>query len=727
MANHCVPLFAAGGVAAISRISVGTQGIYKVGMWTPVTVEVETCCPRKLTLVLETIDSDGNPNQITFPPKSFGTAGVHQLKGHYLPGRLEAGLTVRVLTANGEVLLEKRVEASEAKDAELPVAQKRSLFLIGLVTKEGEAEESSDVWFDSFSEAMAQQESVELLTFNRFADLPRKTRTLEMFDALVLSDQVDLSQVQSERLENWVKKGGRLVVLLGGQEEKYPESPLSSWLPVSVDGSITLREMGALENYVGKGNIPRGTFKTAKMTPTNELVQIEISNLQRPICLSASYGFGQLKTMSVDLTDPLFTEWEGLAPLLSKLIGVDRILAGEVQADLRGNLAKGGVSDTRTQMQTTLERFDSESTLSIWGIMARIMILVVLIGPLDYLLVHQLLKRPEFTWFTFPVILALSVYWAVNATAGTQMSETALREVNLFELDESTGFSRTRSWQSFKVPESAQYDVKLTPDLEQFKQPTRSVETVESPLLTWSGTPEDSFLGMYRSGGLMVQSPTYSFSETGEALEGVPVARLSSKVVETDWTTKTSGLIESDLHVGVGGRLVGNLTHHLPVAVEDWFVVYDGRVYQQLSSRESDEVISLKPHQRWVSNDPKVQRRILKQFLHDTLDPTQRDDALRTITSDNETQGEYDFKNPDPDYYFKTIAFRDYLGGRAFTRISNDVLKKYDMTEQLSLKKAMLIGKMELPVSRTTVNGKTIEPEYSATVVRFLLPVRKTP
>jgi len=713
-------------------VTVGTQQVYKVGQWTPVAVEVEISAPMTVSLALETIDSDGNPNQISFEAVKLDAPGKHQISGQYLPGRLEADLTVNLL-AGEEVLATKKLSSTEGAGGSLSVARKLSLQLVGIITSEATRldagpqpdEESKPVsfWYDSFKTELEYEETLELLTFKSFSELPQQSRTLEMFDSLIFTDHFDVTEAQSKLLENWVKNGGKLAVVLAGNEEQFQNSPLASWIPVDVKGTVTVREMGALENYVGKGKIPGRSFKTTKMTPRASMVRVDVTNLEGPVMMSAPCGFGQLKILGVDLTAGLFVEWEGLSPLLYKVIGIDLFLENEELSESRGNLARGGISDTRTQMQTTLDQFNNQSSLSIWGIMIRIMGLLLIIGPVDYLLVHYILKSPALTWLTFPIMLVLAVSWAVKSTAASRMEQPALRTVNVLDVDQETGYCHTQTWQSFKAPESNSYDVKLTPDLQPLTQhPGSQVESLEPALLSWSGTPEDSFLGMYRTGGLSIMTPEYSFASSRDTLEGVPVAKWSSKVIESDWVVQTRGLIESDLKLGLGGQLVGHVVHHLPEPITDWFIAYDGRVYRQPIFPKSREEEPLKPHQRWNPSDSKVQRRILKQFLLDEIDPSSVNaDAL--LRSKADQQSEYQIGNSNPLYYFKAITFRDFLGGRDLTKITNDVFKHYDLSEQMSLKRAILIGKTKLPVSKTSVNGVELEPEYTETVVRILLSV----
>jgi hypothetical protein len=75
--------------------------------------------------------------------------------------------------------------------------------------------------------------------------------------------------------------------------------------------------------------------------------------------------------------------------------------------DRSAALGQSGLTDLATQFLRTADEFESVERVSTWTVMGLMLLYLFIIGPIDYLVVHRILKRPRWTWVTFPLMVAL--------------------------------------------------------------------------------------------------------------------------------------------------------------------------------------------------------------------------------------------------------------------------------------------------------------------------------
>ena len=112
------------------------------------------------------------------------------------------------------------------------------------------------------------------------------------------------------------------------------------------------------------------------------------------------------------------------------------------------------------------------------------------------------------------------------------------------------------------------------------------------------------------------------------------------------------------------------------------------------------------------------------------------DDSLRAVSLQTGLAGRvYDRTRLDAEYILRTIMFYQAIGGRAYASLGNDYLSTYDLSRQLRLGRALLVGRVDLAVATRTEDsagsqlldgGKPIarSGDPQTTIYRFVLPVR---
>jgi hypothetical protein len=138
-----------------------------------------------------------------------------------------------------------------------------------------------------------------------FDALPVQTAGFSSLDLLVVAGKYNASPEQSERIREWVKSGGNLIVSVGSNSALFQEGELDAWVPVTFGEKLSLRELGVLEGYVGRGTrlLRAGeTVPSAKMTVKEG--EVLIAGFDGPLVMRAPIGFGQVTVIALDIDKP---------------------------------------------------------------------------------------------------------------------------------------------------------------------------------------------------------------------------------------------------------------------------------------------------------------------------------------------------------------------------------------------------------------------------------------
>src|SRR5690606_24827277 len=127
--------------------------------------------------------------------------------------------------------------------------------------------------------------------------------------------------------------------------------------------------------------------------------------------------------------------WPSLPQAMRELLWDAKLPTG-ARAKAAGNqLAYSGISEFATQLHSALQTFPGVDRLSTWAIIGMMAVYLLVIGPLDYLLVHQVLGKPQLTWLTFPILVALAVAAGVWVSRTHNGEELLTSQVNVLDYD----------------------------------------------------------------------------------------------------------------------------------------------------------------------------------------------------------------------------------------------------------------------------------------------------
>lgn len=738
----------AGSSVSIEKVEIGFQGLYKVGEWTPLQVTVRSTVDRHVRIVVDTPDPDDNVTSLPGPVVRLPPGTPVHLATCFRTGRMNGELSFEIRDFDGRTLAARRLRATSAAGAlnatsgddgssDLRLALKLDAPLwvtLGKFDLAGAFADSAASGKQPPGGSPDAAHDTHLARLDSPSQLPVDSRALQSVDLLILptgrpakSGDSILSQVaaaQSTLLQNWVRMGGHLLLSVGAETDAFEKSPLADWVPVKIDGQLPLRQLSGFESFSGR-NAPlkvTGTIPAARLVslPRANVVLSDASN-PNPLIASVPYGFGRVTIVAVDIDRPPLSNWPALKLVMQKLARSSAAISKSVARKVNRQLTHVGVSDLATQFQSSNENFSGVRRPSYWWIMGLILLYVAVIGPVDYLLVHRLLRRPELTWLTFPILMCLGIAGAAWYADRANGRDLQVNQFDLVDIDLPTGTVRYNTWVSLYSPRHQRFSVDVEPVTRtQLGQPDAAATAVH---VSWMGVPENSVGGMYRSGGASFGGREYRFGAESTSVENIPVPHWSTKTLSFLWQGEsTQPAVECRLENFGTGQLRGTLTHHFEAPLEDCLVVASGWAYLPVTAGAA-----LQPGAVWALDGGKnVRQRDLRALL--TGERQTRFDKKTGAFSTSEvttTTEAYDPLDRDFDQQVRMISFHDAAGGSDYTGLSHAALRGLEMTDLMQLGRAILIGRLKSSPARIVVDGGPVEPVDHETWVRLVLPIEQ--
>jgi hypothetical protein len=737
------------GVAqATTDIRVGLAGAFKVGRWAPLEIVPQSAPTAGYRLEVDAPDPDGSAVTYHSEPLSQSAASgaaPFRLELLFKMGRLDGTLRVRVLDGD-RTLTNKTLRVSADAEAEVRAPFRQSVFLVANVqaARKSPAAGKLDVigrLLSAGNEAAsgpagsATRTWTEVVDIDSFAALPTRADAYDSFDAVLLADRFDLDAERSRALERWVGGGGHLVISvgLGGNDFAKSSPALAAWLPVEIQGTVKLRDLSPIESYcrqssriMGPGDEP---LDAAKLHAVGG--QELIPSLAGPLLCRAAFGLGRVTVFALDLNTPQLANWSAAPDLAQRLLDVGESQSRHTQM-ISNRLTQTGITELGTQLDASLDEFPGVSRFTIWHVMGLLAALVLVVGPLDFLLVHKVLRRPELTWVTFPLIALVAagctLYWSSDAKG----KQVLLNQLDVLDVDAGSGLVRDHSYSLIYSPDNRRYNVTAESDSARLRENpaggaapaktdvSQSASTEPAaPRIGWHGRPETTFGGMYRTGGVEISRPAYSATAGRRDLEELPIAVWSTKNLEAEWSVQKPGLVESQLESRGLGHLGGSLRHHLPGPIEDWIVAFGHQVFRP----RLDPPEPLLPEVSWVPQS--ASQRELGGYLTGATQ-TVVESRIGKLEELRTEHADYDPLNHNPLDVLRMLTFHNEAGGTLYTGLGNGALRHFDWSPLLDLNRAVLIGRIRRPLTHWKVDGEAVDPDQSFAFVRILLPVKAT-
>lgn len=695
----------------ISAVRVGFDGSYKVGRWTPIEVDVTEADDEPLDCEVIVPDSDGNMTIAPLAEIAPGPGGVRRCSGIFRIGRLTAPVRVRA-GADTRVLFPSD-EALEARPAT------QSVCFTGFIGSSELGAKVAKTANVSTGGGEAMQERVRAIPFPDWEALPPRGRAWDALDVLFVSGDFPQDTEQSDAVEDWVRHGGHLVLAVGNRSDTYHSSPLSRWVPAGIGESRPVRELATIADRVpGASALPPAVgVRVAQLDAPNG--EVLISSFEGPLAARFAYGFGRVTVLAFDYSTPPLRDWDGVAKLCLWLADVRNELPEEDSA--QSHLSSNGISDLATQLISNLDWFPAAATPSYGTVLAIVGCFLIIIAPVDYLLVHRLLKRPRYTWITFPVAVLLAAMYGAVIAHQRHPQTRLVNRLDIVDIDVAQTSTRVRSWATLYSPKPSRQSVAFA------LGPWIAAGEDDHPRVTWSGKPEPGYRGMYRPGGLDLASASYDFSPEYRAIDNLPIDQWSTKSLAAEWDRSAEAVpVRSSLRDDGTGRLTGTITHEFPGQIVDWMLAYGNYVYLPTVTSSRDVQNRVPPGVPWEPAAVDPVPRILKNYLIGQH-------SVRNVFGDAAggkgtglSSRNYDPLNRDPLNLIRMITFHKAAGGRSYTGLDNFSFARSDFSSLLSLHRAVLFGRVSGNAMQFAVDGEAFNGSDSSTFVRIVLPVERS-
>jgi hypothetical protein len=493
---------------------------------------------------------------------------------------------------------------------------------------------------------------------------------------------VDAPQEVLAGLDDWVRRGGRLLFVAGesAREVQARDGPAAGWLPGPIATVAPLRRLGAIESHArtaglaarAANTVPQVAVLAVRGSVPGVVEVFEGSSAaDLPLVVRRAHGLGTITWLAVDADAEPLRGWSGSDTLLVRLLGGRPRDVEPVRP-----VAAAGPPDLAGQLRVALESpADVPDTAAGRGpvpfavILGLGLLYVACLYPLDWWLVSRGRAaggrdRSALAWLTLPAIaLAFTAAaWGV-ADHWRPAAQRLARAAEIVDVDALDGAVRGAGWAMDWRADNTLATVAVSP-------PGQGGEAAVS----WCA---DAGTGFGAVDAVVTHPPLaaadYAYGDSLATLEHVPVAAASDRVFEADWSTRVDpgSVATSSLVEDAQGTLRGSIAHHLPFPLDDCRLAHGGWVY---------DIGRLEPG---VPHDVESGRgpRSLAGAL-----------TLRTVDRDREVVGRWDAMGTDLARILLVAGFHAAAGGAPYTGLEAGRLGRLDLSPLLAVDRAVLFG-----------------------------------
>lgn len=687
-------------------LQIGIAGNYRVGQWTAVRIDHSQRDSQAALMSVATFDGDNINHQyvdqeLTSSPWRY-----------VLPGAPGAPLIVS--KASGEELARKRLS-----DTPVPV-DRRWILVFG---------DTLGTDLLGANELLGRQAQFLTTTIEDAAELPDHWLGFESIDMLLITDRAapllqQLSPATIAALITWVQRGGLVVISAGSAlaQQWRTSDVLRQLLPDPITAETFTIDPAPLESFTSSQSRLQPLTAWGVPGPAGDALLVGRTTDRQSFVLARRYryGLGNVIAIGIDLTREPLASWPQLPDLLRGL--VPELRPVDPSSTKLGFAGDVNYRDIAGQVMASLDEFENPATLPFSVVGFGLFLLVLLIGPLDYLLVNRWLQWPLMGWISYPLLIGLAtgglLLWYQR---GDQQMLTTNR-VEVVDIDVVNGKGRGFSWNTIYATNATRLDASTqwNPD------GAAILETGDQA--TFFATAPFGYAGSI-FGGIELQVEDQRFapyavqvrqrgSDWGSQLEGIPLAAASSKSLATWWN------FDTDFSAGRPQRLVrqrfeleGRLVNPLNTDILDGMLLDRDRVYILPSRFRAgaaiERVQELRPRMlRWLLTERRKEDDVI---VSTRWNPADTSDLARMLN---------------------ILAFYQLAGGQSYTGLSNEMLRRLDQSPVVADDRAILIGRLahdatSLRIARRLPDGQTIPVDVqtgkSTNLIRILLPIQSAP
>jgi len=714
----------------LADVRVGFDGRYQLGCWTRVAAIIENGNDRVTGVVqFVTADGDGAPVRYTSMPVTLEPHESQVVPVYVRFGRADATATLTLHSGDVDLFVE-RLSLAPSSGIALPAPLRPADRLIVCIG-------SMAALDDATAAVTIENGRIVVVALDDPAWLPDHWLGYEGVDAVVLaptaakSAEAALMQpVHRAALRRWLELGGRVwsapsdaataASFAAGESsppfwfgDAGPDAPLPR--------TTALEKLAGAETLasIAVADLRRRPMVVPRIVATDAVVEAAEGDL--PLLVRGARGFGTLVVTAFHPDHPLLASWPGQPGVVRRVlvalgtIGADEAAAAAsatsaARTDAEQSTANFGYDDLAGQLRASLDHYAGVEPISFFTLALLLIGFVVVAGPLDYWFVHRVLKRPEWTWMTYPVLAVVVSAAAYGMAVRAKGDALRVTRADVIDCDADGGLIRTTSFAGVFSPASRAYDAAFQSPGELGATTDRETET------GWFGLPGSGLGGMHARGLAAAESSPYEATIGADGLRNVPIDVWSSKMfsgTSTQWRTES---MHDALTEDFDGRVRGTLRNPFPWELREAVLCYGTRAYEvgALAAGASRDLRALNVRDlQSVLQGWHVVMSANKNPLHVGLphDPGSRDTAE----------------------ILRKMMFYSAAGGRDYAALRNDFQNRLDLSALVKMRRAVLVGRID-PAGggdlRISASGKPIDSTDGETrvgFVRLVIPVVPTP
>jgi hypothetical protein len=398
-------------------------------------------------------------------------------------------------------------------------------------------------------------------------------------------------------LAEWVRRGGRMVVSVGTNPDVLEAiKELKDILPAVVPPGGKRMEQSLVFHWQVEGvrnqrsepiPMPGGEFAVARLEPKpdrpTKIVLSEDVGGTRPLAVQGAHGLGRVTVFGFDLDRLPFSEWGKRAQFWENLVNQTGYVLPPI-----GKLERYGSTrydEFSASLQGSLDFFEGIPVVSFGWVALFILIYIILIGPVDYLFLKKVIRRLEWTWVTFPVIVitvSAAAYFAAYALKGKDLK---INKLDVVDIDLAGKRVDGNTWFTLFSPRIQNYTIGVEPAggaggdaaLPRWV-PGEASDAARETVMSWHAHVEANRYSGGRGGtffskhyryqsGIDPVDPNHDLYASG--LEGVPIQVWTTKAFHAEWTAPIDPMqppVKADLWVSPTDdhQLIGTVTSNLP-------------------------------------------------------------------------------------------------------------------------------------------------------------------
>lgn len=700
-----------------SKVSIGFDGNIKLGKWVPIFVSLDpTTSATKFEV--ENLDGDDTPVIYKGPLLSDpNSPGRYQAWTRI--GRTYGKSELRLLNSSNE-LVETFQLSFTGKDRVGKFIRSTQELVITL-----EPQDLFKKSIESVSSLASQEDARIIAALSENTTLPFNWLEYDSADAvlMVTSDieRIDrISEGQLEAIESWVKQGGTLILSATANANQLlsENGRLARFCPGNFVGLSECSNSSRLETFCDSQEklLPANndSISIVQIADVRGTVLVDNSSTKnrKPLIIKTAYGLGKVIFVTFDLDTPRTAEWIGFPKLIEKLVSgaATEREATSSTASRGSSVSHFGYKDLIGQLRVPLDRFRDVKFVKFAMIALLIGLYILCIGPGDYFLLHKFFKKMELTWITFPLVSLIFCGFAIGISIATRPDTIKVNQLEIIDIDTINGEVRGAVWSNLYSPTGQTCSIGLE------KSHQLGFE-IDSNLLTWHGLPGNGLGGMttIANPGLLKTNYQQSFkiSDKGQTLdaeiENLPLQVSSTKPIFATWWGKIEP--ESRIQLNRDPRLTqlrGRVNYKFPFKLKNCRLIFENWAYVLEDPLAPGDTFDVQTG---------TTERSLKSIL------TRK---VKLKKSDRSENSPWDPTDIRVNRIADIMMFYQAAGGMAYTNLSHRYHSFTDMTDQLNLRRAILVGEVDRPGAILKIDGESALSQYdqTTTIVRILLEVR---